>query len=197
MNKSLEALETISKELYLILPKNIRENLINTIKQDLELLEKLKIADKNNQNLIKTNVDLVNKNLELQKDNNSLQGLLDTTKADYINIRLENEELEKENQELKQDVKDVLEDYKDAALRMFKYAEVIDILQEHPEVLTDGLDCFKWSEDIGEYEYVKAVWIDTLDYDWDDELIETKDLIYEFYYLPKEKYELLEEALNE
>lgn len=35
-------------------------------------------------------------------------------------------ELENEKQELKQDVEDVLEDYKDAALRMFKYAEVID-----------------------------------------------------------------------
>ena len=35
-------------------------------------------------------------------------------------------ELEKENQELKQDVEDVIEDYKDAALRMFKYDEVIE-----------------------------------------------------------------------
>lgn len=36
------------------------------------------------------------------------------------------EELEKESQELKQDVEDVLKDYKDAALKMFKYVEVID-----------------------------------------------------------------------
>ena len=47
-------------------------NLIMTIKQDLERKEQLEIADRNNQNLVKTNVDLVNKNLELQKENQEL-----------------------------------------------------------------------------------------------------------------------------
>ena len=47
-------------------------NLIMTIKQDLERIQQLEIADRNNQNLVKTNVDLVNKNLDLQKENQEL-----------------------------------------------------------------------------------------------------------------------------
>ena len=38
---SLEALKQIEKELYLLLPKNIRDTLIQTIKQDLERLKQL------------------------------------------------------------------------------------------------------------------------------------------------------------
>ena len=61
------------------------------------------------------------------------------------------EELINENQELKQDVKDVLEDYKDAALRMFKYAEVIEILKKLKINIYEGWGtwCIKiddWSE---------------------------------------------------
>ena len=44
---SKEALEILRQELYLILPKNIRDNLIDTIKQDLERLEIERQAYKN------------------------------------------------------------------------------------------------------------------------------------------------------
>lgn len=99
-NKSLEALEMIERELYLVLPKNIRDSLIQTIKQDLEHYH------------------------------NALQNKYDYSKClCYDELLVRCKYLEKENQELKQDVKDVLEDYKDAALRMFKYAEVIEIIK--------------------------------------------------------------------
>ena len=60
---SKEALERLKQELYLILPKNIRDNLIDTIKQDLENLE---IVNKNFDKTLATSVELMNKNLELQ-----------------------------------------------------------------------------------------------------------------------------------
>ena len=41
---SKEVLKRIEEELYLILPKNIRQELIGTIKQDLDRLEKLEKA---------------------------------------------------------------------------------------------------------------------------------------------------------
>lgn len=42
---------------------------------------------------------------QLEKENQSLQGLLETTKQDNVNIRLENERLKKENQNLKEDLR--------------------------------------------------------------------------------------------
>ena len=45
----------------------------NVVKKALDRLEQLEIADRNNQNLVKTNVELVNKNLELQKENQDLK----------------------------------------------------------------------------------------------------------------------------
>ena len=75
---------------------------IDAIKQALDRLEQLEIADRNNQNLVKTNVDLVNKNLELQKENQELkeeiQDLKDneTIVADYgIVLWNENEKSKK------------------------------------------------------------------------------------------------------
>ena len=84
MSKSLEALEELKDE---IIPDYALEyddegykdwviELYQTIKQDLECKEQLEIADRNNQNLVKTNVDLVNKNLELQKENQELKSKL-------------------------------------------------------------------------------------------------------------------------
>jgi uncharacterized protein (DUF3084 family) len=87
------------------------------IKQDLERKEQLEIADRNNQNLVKTNVDLVNKNLDLQKEITELKDQLSYFKEEGENwqsayewsqaknsiLKLENEELKKENQKLKKD----------------------------------------------------------------------------------------------
>ena len=74
----------------------------NVVKNALDRLEQLEIADRNNQNLVKTNVDLVNKNLELQKENQELkeeiQDLKDneTIVADYgIVLWNENEKSKK------------------------------------------------------------------------------------------------------
>ena len=73
--------------------------------------------------------------------------------------------------------------------------KAIEILKNKPYVLTIGLENFKWDEEIQEYSYVEAKWVDALDYDYDDNLIETSDLVYEDYYLTKEEYMLLEEVL--
>lgn len=88
-----------------------------TIKQDLECKEQLEIADRNNQNLVKTNVELVNKNLELQKeiaelkdqisylkeDGEEWQSAYEWSQAKNSILKLENQELKKENQKLKKD----------------------------------------------------------------------------------------------
>lgn len=102
MSKSLEALEDMISWMVDEQVNNFKEQL-DTIKQDLELLEQLK---QQRDSLAINNGELCVKVTDLQKENNSLQGLLDTTKEDYINIRLENEELEKENNELKEKLKE-------------------------------------------------------------------------------------------
>lgn len=79
MNKSLKVLEKIEEELYLTLPKNIRDTLIQTIKQDLEYLEQLD----------KENLDLINEIQEVHKENLTIK-----------EIKKELERLRKENQEL-------------------------------------------------------------------------------------------------
>lgn len=87
----------------------------NTINQALDRLEQLEIADRNNQNLVKTNVELVNKNLKLQNENQGLKekakkydeivnlkttpNVIEKSLADYMNKCIA---LEKENQELKE-----------------------------------------------------------------------------------------------
>ena len=48
----------------------------NIVEKALDRLQQLEIADRNNQNLVKTNVELVNKNLELQKENQWLKELI-------------------------------------------------------------------------------------------------------------------------
>lgn len=63
MNKSLEIIEALNDL------KN--DNALLSRKQAhliYDYVNQLEIADRNNQNLVKTNVDLVNKNLELQKE---------------------------------------------------------------------------------------------------------------------------------
>lgn len=64
----LERTPECYKKIGVVINKFELEALLN----DLERLQQLEIADKNNQNLVKTNVDLVNKNLDLQKENQEL-----------------------------------------------------------------------------------------------------------------------------
>ena len=121
MSKSLEALDELKDE---IIPDYALEyeddegykdwviELYNTIKQDLERKEQLEIADRNNQNLVKTNVDLVNKNLDLQKENNELKDQLSQLKEEsedwqsaYEWSQAKNAILKLKNQELKEIIK--------------------------------------------------------------------------------------------
>ena len=83
-----------------------------TIKQDLECKEQLEIADRNNQNLVKTNVDLVNKNLDLQKEIAELKDQLSHLKEEsedwqsaYEWSQAKNAILKLKNQELKEIIK--------------------------------------------------------------------------------------------
>ena len=109
MSKSLEALERIEEELYLTLPKNIRDTLIQTIKQDLERLETL---EKENQELI------VNKNvaqavaLNQKREIDELKDQISYLKEDskewqsaYEWSQSKNSILKLENQELKEIIK--------------------------------------------------------------------------------------------
>ena len=87
-------------------------NLIMTIKQDLERKEQLEIADRNNQNLVKTNVDLVNKNLDLQKEIAELKDQVAYLKEDgeewqsaYEWSQAQNSILKLKNKELKEIIK--------------------------------------------------------------------------------------------
>ena len=82
------------------------------LEQDLERKEQLEIADRNNQNLVKTNVDLVNKNLDLQKENNELKDQLSHLKEEseewqsaYEWSQAQNAILKLKNQELKEIIK--------------------------------------------------------------------------------------------
>ena len=82
------------------------------IKQDLERKEQLEIADRNNQNLVKTNVDLVNKNLELQKEIAELKDQVAYFKEEFEGwqsacewAEAKNSILKLKNQELKEIIK--------------------------------------------------------------------------------------------
>lgn len=134
---------------------------------------------------------------ELEQELNEINFRIDQVCALNDIISEKNEQLEKENQKLEQDVKDVLEDYKDTATIMFKLDKAIEILKDKPYVLTIGLKEFQWREEENSYVYVEEKWIDTYDYDYDNELVESVDLIHEYYYLTKEEYELLNEVLGD
>ena len=98
MSESLEALDELSlminREKHINSEWNKKINdLKQIIKQDLERKEQLEIADRNNQNLVKTNVDLVNKNLELQKENQELIVNKNVAQAVALNQKREIDEL--------------------------------------------------------------------------------------------------------
>lgn len=114
---SLEALERLKEETqpnaYTL---NHNEEDFKTIKQDLERLQQLEIADKNNANLVKTNVDLVNKNLELQKEIKELKDQLSYFKEESENwqsayewSQSKNSILKLEKQELKKNIEKFIE----------------------------------------------------------------------------------------
>lgn len=50
-----------------------KKSLLRIINRDLEKLEKLEIANKNNEGLVRENVDLINRNLKLQDENTKLK----------------------------------------------------------------------------------------------------------------------------
>lgn len=68
----------------------------NIINQALDRLEQLEIADRNNQNLVKTNVELVNKNLELQKENLNQSNLIERLNRLIVKAKQENQELKED-----------------------------------------------------------------------------------------------------
>lgn len=67
----------------------------NIVEKALDRLEQLEIADRNNQNLVKTNVELVNKNLELQKENQDLNAFADAYANAREELLIKNQNLEK------------------------------------------------------------------------------------------------------
>jgi hypothetical protein len=110
---SKEALKDIS---YLILQevdnlkyKDLWKEALNTIKQDLERLERLEIENRNNEKVVADSVKLMNRNLELQgrlemleKENKELKGLVDSLNKEQIlevemifDLEIENEKLKK------------------------------------------------------------------------------------------------------
>lgn len=103
----------LKQELYLILPKNIRDNLIDTIKQDLERLEVLEIENKALRENVKEIEDLYLKENKhwcetidsLRKENQELKEKLEGIPLEYdgylyftqsiSNVVKENEKLKK------------------------------------------------------------------------------------------------------
>lgn len=79
------------------------------IKQDLEKLEQLEIANKNNEGLVRENVDLINRNLKLQDKNKELKETIDDMQRDYDSLDFEQAELYKEIAKLKQAI-DILKE---------------------------------------------------------------------------------------
>ena len=92
--EALERLEDNGKEY--LLPVRVYK----LIKQDLERLEQLEIANKNNEGLVRENVDLINRNLKLQDENANL-------KQDIASLELDTciPQLRKENTKLKQAIR--------------------------------------------------------------------------------------------
>ena len=75
---SKEALNILWDELELYYSKHNDSvihywNLLEIIKEDLDRIEQLEIANKNNENLVKENVRLVNENLSLKDKLNTLK----------------------------------------------------------------------------------------------------------------------------
>ena len=87
---SKEALEKIEEELYLILPKNIRDNLIETIKQDLERLEETE----------KALVETYELNASLRKQVEELEANLKHLNINYKTALKVNNDLLNENRKL-------------------------------------------------------------------------------------------------
>ena len=50
-----------------------KNNYLKTIKQDLDRLKNLEIANKNNEGLVRENTDLINRNLELEKEKQEVE----------------------------------------------------------------------------------------------------------------------------
>lgn len=78
--------------------------------KNLNRLEALEIANKNNEGLVRENVKLINRNLKLQDENQKLKEQIDELETrDAFGISII-DNLQKENEELKQ-YKDILEEY--------------------------------------------------------------------------------------
>ena len=62
------------------------------LEQDLDRLEKLEIANKNNEGLVRENVDLINRNLKLQDENaNVKQAIKILKEKNHIQLLYDNE----------------------------------------------------------------------------------------------------------
>lgn len=87
--ESLEKLNNfISREKHIDSERNKTINkCVDTLSQALDHLEQLEIADRNNQNLVKTNVELVNENLELQKENQELLMAIENKNNEIKNLK--------------------------------------------------------------------------------------------------------------
>lgn len=68
---------------------------LKLIKQDLDRLEQLEKAYKNNEGIVRDNVKLMNKNLELQKENQELQQINEEFLQSQIKVVEKIEKLEK------------------------------------------------------------------------------------------------------
>ena len=117
---SKEVLRRLEEELYLILPKNIRQELIETINKDLDRLKQLekelkqtKLNFRNSQTHSKNCYKKLKEKYnevdycyeKLSKDHMSLKKSFDELFEVYIRVTRELEQLEKENQELKEKIK--------------------------------------------------------------------------------------------
>lgn len=80
---SKEALKRIEEELYLILPKNIRQELIGIIKQSLDRLEQLEKENKELKDINEINKKIEVKSFELINENTKLKKVINLLKEHF------------------------------------------------------------------------------------------------------------------
>lgn len=148
--KVLERLNNfISREKHINSERNkIINEYINTIKQDLERLEKLEIENRNNEKVVSDSAKLINKNLELQarletleKENRELKETIEIRKQMNINLIDFGTKLKQENEKLKKAIENEIELLIERRETFWftdsydEYAVVNEIIEELKEVL--------------------------------------------------------------
>lgn len=147
--------KVVEDEKYPSLQQCHQEELISTqeglnhflkIKQDLERLEKLEIANKNNEGLVRENVDLINRNLKLQDELKKCQDTIKKWMKDNKQLIIDNGKLKK--------AVDILKEKLDIKLEVYHSGGCTLNHKIIPNCVTPNERCLRYLE-VEEYELLK------------------------------------------